>query len=161
MRFIAPFVVAILATALPSAARADNAQACALASCKALFVDHDLEAFKQFVSPSAVQGDHEPGTALAKLEKQNAQKMNDIELAQIVFFRVSDIDRLEKEYPDDLWGRVRKHIGKQQGVLVKLALTGKLADRARAAGKDPRDIAMMTFVVNADDDPKIVHVDDN
>lgn len=78
-----------------------------------------------------------------------------------MFFRKASIDRLEASYPDDLWPCVRKHIGEQRGVLVKLALTGVLAERARAAGKDPRDLAMMTFVVSVDEEPKIVPIDDN
>lgn len=84
-----------------------------------------------------------------------------VELAQIVFFRKPEIDGLEKAYPDDLWARVRKHIGDKQGVLVKLALTGEMAERARSAGKDPRDVAMMTFVFDSEENPKIVHIDDN
>ncbi len=160
MRF--PMIaLAALAVSLSGVGAASEPKAVALQAVTKLFVNHDLGAFRSFVAEEAVQGDFAPGSAVAKLDKQRAEKLVSIELAQIVFFRKADIDKLEASYPGDLWPRVRKHIGEQQGVLVKLALTGDLADRARAAGKDPGDVAMMTLVVSSNEEPRIVHVDDN
>ena len=160
MRFPTIALVA-LAASLPGVAAASEPQAVALEAVTELFVNHDLEAFGSYVAEDAVQGDFAPGSAVSKLGKQRPEKLASVELAQIRFFRKADIDKLEASYPDDLWPRVRKHIGEQQGVLVKLALTGDIAERARAAGKDPRDVAMMTFIVSLKDEPKIVHIDDN
>lgn len=144
-----------------SPSSAAEPKAIALDAVATLFVEHDVAAFKAFVNDDAIQGDHEPGSAIVKLEKQPPKMTKVIELSQVIFFRAADIDRLAKLYPDDLWERVEKHIGDDQGVLVKLALTGEMAKRARDAGKDPNDIAMMTFVLNSQPEPKIVHVDDN
>ncbi|MCM2373588.1 hypothetical protein [Aporhodopirellula aestuarii] len=160
MRFLL-LALAVLAASLPSSCFASEPQAVALEAVTKLFVNHDLGAFRSFVADEAVQGDLAPGSAVSKLNKQRSEKLASVELAQIIFFRKADMDELEDSYPDDLWPRVRKHIGDQQGVLVKLALKGDLAERARAAGKDPRDVAMMTFVVSSEERPKIVHVDDN
>ncbi len=145
---------------IPSLA-ASEPKAVALKAISTLFVEHDIDGFKKFVSEKAVQGDREPGSAITKIDKQRPEKMKVIDLSKVIFFRAGDIDRLSKLYPDDLWARVKTHIGEDQGVLVKLALTGAMADRARAAGKDPNDIAMMTFVISAKPEPKIVHIDDN
>lgn len=38
---------------------------------------------------------------------------------------------------------------------MKLAFTGELAERAREARKDPRDLAMMTFLVSTGEKPRI------
>lgn len=135
--------------------------AVALDAVATLFVEHDFATFKTFVNDDAIQGDHEPGSAIAKIDKQRLDKMKGVKLSQVIFFRAEDIDRLARLYPDDLWERVESHIGDDQGVLVKLALTGEMANRAREAGKDPNDIAMMTFVLNSRPEPKIVHIDDN
>ena len=144
-----------------SSLSAGEPKAVALNAVASLFIDHDFDAFKSYVSDNAIQGDRDPGSAITKIDKQRPEKMKVIDLSQVIFFRARDIDRLAKLYPDDLWTRVDKHIGENQGVLVKLALTGELADSARAAGKDPNDIAMMTFVINSQPKPKIVHIDDN
>lgn len=142
-------------------ANAAEPKAIALNAVATLFVHHDIDEFKAFVDHDAAQGDREAGSAIAKVDKQRRERMKGIELSQIIFFRAADIERLSKLYPDDLWQRVAKRIGGDQGVLIKLALTGAVADRARAAGKDSNDIAMMTFVINSEPEPKIVHMDDN
>ena len=113
------------------------------------------------MAEEAVHKDFAAGSAVSKLNKERPEKLASIELSQIVFFRKADVDELEISYPDDLWPRVRKHIGELQGVLVKLALTADLAERVRAAGKEPRDVEMITFVVSSEKEPKIVHIDDN
>ena len=79
------------------------------------------------------------------MNKQRSGTVAAVELAQIVFFREAEIDKLGASYPDDLWPRVRKHIGEQQGVLIKVALTGSVAERAHSAEKRPRVVAMMTW----------------
>ena len=162
MRSISLFYASCLTlTFCMSSLSAAEPKAVALNAVATLFIEHDLAAFKSFVNDDAIQGDREPGSAIAKIDKQRPEKMKVIDLSQVIFFRAPDIDRLAKLYPDDLWARVKKHIGENQGVLVKLALTGEMADRARAAGKDPNDIAMMTFVINSQPEPKVVHIDDN
>lgn len=162
MRFVILSVVSCLTLAFSvSTSSAAEPKAVALDAVATLFVEHDVSAFKAFVDDDAIQGDHERGSAIAKIDKQRPEKMKVIGLSQVIFFRAADIGRLATLYPDDLWERVEKHIGDDQGVLVKLALTGEMANRARKAGKDPNDIAMMTFVLNSQPEPKIVHIDDN
>lgn len=161
MRFLTLTVVSYLTVFCVSPSSATEPKAVALDAVATLFIEHDIAAFKAFVNDDAIQGDHEPGSAIAKIEKQRPETMKVIELSQVIFFRAADIDRLANFYPDDLWERVKKHIGDDQGVLVKVALTGEMAKRAREAGKDPNDIAMMTFVLNSQPEPKIVHIDDN
>lgn len=145
----------------PMTSMATEPKAVALQAIATLFVQHDLDRFKTFVDNDAVQGNFKPGSAIAKIDKQRPEKLKAIDLSQIIFFRAGDIARLSKLYPDDLWPRVESHIGERQGVLVKIALSGAMAERARAAGKDPNDIGMMTFVVSSQPEPKIVHIDDN
>ena len=161
MRFVILSCACFTLTSCISPASAAEPKAVALDAVSALFVEHNLAAFRSFVDNEAIQGNFEPGSAIAKLDKQRPEKLNAIELAQVVFFHAPDIDRLAKLYPDDLWMRVQKHIGENQGVLVKLSLTGEMADRVRAAGKDPNNIAMMTFVIGSQSKPKIIHIDDN
>ncbi|WP_146602407.1 hypothetical protein [Novipirellula aureliae] len=162
MRFTVLFCVSwLMVTFCGASLRAAEPKAVALSAIASLFIEHDIAAFKSFVNDDAIQGDFDPGSAIAKIDKQRPEKMKVIDLSQVIFFRALDIDRLAKLYPDDLWARVEKHIGEKQGVLVKLSLTGEMANRARAAGKDPNDIAMMTFVLNSQPEPKIVHIDDN
>lgn len=162
MRSISLFYASFLTLAFcNSPLPAAEPKAIALNAVSTLFIEHDLTAFKSFVNDDAIQGDRETGSAIAKIGKQRPEKLKMIDLSQVIFFRASDIDRLAKLYPDDLWARVEKHICKNQGVLVKLALTGEIADRARAAGKDPNDVAMMTLIINSQPEPQIVHIDDN
>jgi hypothetical protein len=146
----------------PSSAAAEP-KAIALSAVVSLFVQHDIDEFKAFVDRDAIQGDHKAGSAIAKIDNQRPkeEELKAVELSQVIFFRATDIDRLSRLYPDDLWPRVAKHIGGNQGMLIKLELTGAMADRAKSAGKDPNSIAMMTFIVDSKPEPKIVHIDDN
>ncbi|MGH7930801.1 MAG: hypothetical protein ACREQV_23765 [Candidatus Binatia bacterium] len=154
-------VLIVLAASIANASDASDPRAVALEAITALFVENDIAVFEEFVAADAVQGDRGAGTALVKISKQRPEHLREFELSKIVFFREPDIDRLQASYPDDLWPRVREHIGDQQGVLVRFALTGEAAEHARAIGKDPRKVAMMTFVLSSGENPRIVHVDDN
>lgn len=156
--FSCAFIFGVL---VAQASQAAEPKGVALDAIDALFVERDPASFQKFLAAGAVQGDREPGSALEKLQKQSPANFETVELDQVIFFRASDIDRLSASYPDDLWRRVQKHIRDQQGVLVKLELKGEAAERARAVGKDPRDVAMMTFVVDDAPDPKVIHIDDN
>lgn len=66
MRYLIFSLIAV-SVCVPSICEAADPKATALQAVSELFVHHDLEAFRPFVADDAIQGDHEPGTAVAKL----------------------------------------------------------------------------------------------
>lgn len=162
MRSLILATVVVTIVVLDSAATyAVEPKAVALEAIATLLVEHDVEKFKTFVSEDAVQGSGQSGSALLKIAKQTPELLQMAEVSEIIFFKKADIEDLAKQYPDDLWQRVEGHILEDQGVLVRLTLIGEAAKRVAAAGKNPKNIAMMTFVLEDSDASKIVHIDDN
>ena len=138
---------------------ADNPKSVALQAIDALFIHRDLDLYETFVADDAVHKNREPGSAIWKIHRYKRSQQPRHVLSQVWFFDANELDRLESLYPHKLWSRVRGHIGQQQGVLIKLALTGKDRDRAISLGEDPNEVGMMTWVLSDDCPSKIVHVD--
>jgi hypothetical protein len=83
-----------------------------------------------------------------------------VTLDRVVFFNADNLNAVSKEYPDNMWDRVRAHIDEGLGVLVVLRIRGGNARREHGPGVDR--IEFMAFVLQVHDgQPRIVYCDDN
>ena len=139
------------AAALPALASNEaSPRSIALQAVDALMVQHDPEAFKQYVDPDAERKNDGAGSLLKSLERQPAVIFSNVELDRVIFFTAESVDSLAAEYPDDLWDRLRERLGDRMGCLSVVKVKGH--DK----------VGMMAFIVEtADETPRIVYSDDN
>jgi hypothetical protein len=136
----------------------------ALKAVSALFIEHNLETAKPYIAGDAAYRTAPDGSLLTFLEelyvKRPPKTWERVTLDRVIFFSADNLGAVSKEYPDNMWDRVRARIDEGLGVLVVLRISEDNIRRGRGPGADR--IEFMAFILQvAQERPRIVYCDDN